>query len=249
MCGGQGIAEGACDCEGNGPEAGYDCDGVCLNDADGDGVCDEFEIEGCQDESACNFDPNATDDGGSCSYAEEGFDCDNNCINDTDADGICDEFEIAGCQDADACNYNPDATDDDGSCAYAQEGYDCDGICLSDADGDGVCDVEEIVGCTIEYACNYDATATDNDDESCFYATSVFDCAGNCQVDSNENGICDQLEDSYAAVCGEGTIWDPASGTCVALADDCPYDLNGDGLVQLQDLMDFLLYYGTVCSE
>ena len=30
-------------------EDGYDCDGVCLNDADGDGVCDEFEIAGCQD--------------------------------------------------------------------------------------------------------------------------------------------------------------------------------------------------------
>ena len=29
---------------------GYDCDGVCLNDADGDGVCDEFEIAGCQDD-------------------------------------------------------------------------------------------------------------------------------------------------------------------------------------------------------
>ena len=28
---------------------GYDCDGNCLNDADGDGVCDEFEIAGCQD--------------------------------------------------------------------------------------------------------------------------------------------------------------------------------------------------------
>ena len=217
--------------------AAYD-DGSCIDVA-----------EGCVDATACNFDTSANTDDGTCFYPEEGFDCDDNCINDTDADGICDEFEIAGCQDADACNYNPDATDDDGSCAYAQEGYDCDGICLSDADGDGVCDVEEIVGCTIEYACNYDATATDNDDESCFYATSVFDCAGNCQVDSNENGICDQLEDSYAAVCGEGTIWDPASGTCVALADDCPYDLNGDGLVQLQDLMDFLLYYGTVCSE
>ena len=24
--------------------------GNCLNDADGDGVCDEFEIAGCQDE-------------------------------------------------------------------------------------------------------------------------------------------------------------------------------------------------------
>ena len=148
-----------------------------------------------------------------------------------------------------ACNYNADATDDDGSCTYAAEGYDCDGNCIFDVDGDGVCDVEEIIGCTIEYACNYDPTATEADDESCFYATAVFDCAGNCQVDINENGICDQLEESYAAICGEGTIWDPASGTCVALADDCPYDLNGDGLVQLQDLMDFLLYYGTACPE
>ena len=30
-------------------EDGYDCDGNCLNDADGDGVCDEFELAGCQD--------------------------------------------------------------------------------------------------------------------------------------------------------------------------------------------------------
>ena len=35
VCGGDGIAEGACDCDGNGPEEGYDCDGVCLNDVDG----------------------------------------------------------------------------------------------------------------------------------------------------------------------------------------------------------------------
>ena len=249
VCGGDGIAEGACDCEGNGPEAGYDCDGNCLNDADGDGVCDEFEVAGCQDDAACNYNADATDDDGSCTYAEDGYDCDGNCLSDTDGDGVCDAFEVAGCQDATACNYNADATDDDGSCTYAAEGYDCDGNCILDVDGDGVCDVEEIVGCTIEYACNYDLTATEADDESCFYATAVFDCAGNCQLDINENGICDQLEESYAAVCGEGTIWDPASGTCVALVDDCPYDLNGDGLVQLQDLMDFLLYYGTACPE
>ena len=42
-------------------EDGYDCDGVCLNDADGDGVCDEFEIAGCQDDSACNYNADATD--------------------------------------------------------------------------------------------------------------------------------------------------------------------------------------------
>ena len=30
-------------------QAPYDCDGNCVNDADGDGVCDELEIPGCQD--------------------------------------------------------------------------------------------------------------------------------------------------------------------------------------------------------
>ena len=59
----------------HGPEAGYDCDGNCINDADGDGVCDEFEVAGCQDAEACNYDADATD-AGDCEYAEEGYDCD-----------------------------------------------------------------------------------------------------------------------------------------------------------------------------
>ena len=67
----------------------------CLNDADGDGVCDEFEIEGCTDAEACNYDADATDENGSCTYADEGYDCDGNCLNDADGD-MCDEFEIAG---------------------------------------------------------------------------------------------------------------------------------------------------------
>ena len=29
---------------------GYDCDGNCLNDADGDGTCDEFEVAGVKKE-------------------------------------------------------------------------------------------------------------------------------------------------------------------------------------------------------
>ena len=29
-------------------DAGYDRDGNCLADADGDGVCDEFEVAGCR---------------------------------------------------------------------------------------------------------------------------------------------------------------------------------------------------------
>ena len=65
-CGGDGIAEGACDCAGNEPNEGYDCDGNCLNDSDNDGVCNQFEIVGCMDVDACNYNELATDHGGNC---------------------------------------------------------------------------------------------------------------------------------------------------------------------------------------
>ena len=62
----------------------YDCDSNCINDADGDEICDELEVAGCTDATACNYNENATDDDGSCEYAEEYYDCDGNCINDAD---------------------------------------------------------------------------------------------------------------------------------------------------------------------
>ncbi|MAO87529.1 MAG: hypothetical protein CL822_00940 [Crocinitomicaceae bacterium] len=81
-----------------------------MNDTDGDGVCDELEVLGCQDDTACNYNADATD-AGDCDYAAEYYDCAGNCLNDLDGDGVCDELEITGCQDESACNYNPDATD------------------------------------------------------------------------------------------------------------------------------------------
>ena len=68
VCGGDGIAEGDCDCDGNEPAEGYDCSGDCLTDTDGDGTCDAFEVSGCDDTAACNYDSNATDNDGSCDY-------------------------------------------------------------------------------------------------------------------------------------------------------------------------------------
>ena len=89
----------------------YQCDGeTCVNDADGDGVCDELEIDGCVVPTACNYDLNATNLV-PCVYPEPGYTCDGECDGDADGDGICDDNEIAGCQDETACNYNPDATD------------------------------------------------------------------------------------------------------------------------------------------
>ena len=37
--------------------------GNCLSDVDGDLVCDENEVAGCQDSTACNYDETATDEG------------------------------------------------------------------------------------------------------------------------------------------------------------------------------------------
>ena len=209
-----------------------------MNDADGDGVCDEFEIAGCQDDSACNFNADATDSDDSCEYAEDGYDCDGVCLNDADGDGVCDEFEIAGCQDATACNYDADATDEDGSCTYAEDGYDCDGVCLNDADGDGVCDEFEIAGCQDDSACNYNADATDSDD-SCEYAEDGYDCDGVCLNDADGDGVCDEFEIAGcqdATACNYDADATDEDGSCTYAEDGydcdgvCLNDADGDGV-------------------
>ena len=70
-----------------------------------------------QDVPACNYNADATDDDGSCDFADAGYDCDGVCLNDADDDGVCDERSPVVRR---ACNYNADATDSDDSCEYAE---------------------------------------------------------------------------------------------------------------------------------
>lgn len=197
------------------PESGYDCDGACLLDADGDGTCDPFEISGCVDPLGCNYVEGVTDEV-ACIYAEEFYDCDGICLTDSDGDGVCNALEISGCQDSEACNFSAAATDDDGSCWYALTHRDCDGACVNDMDGDGVCDEEEILGCTDPEADNYQSDATDdnggcefggcmdaeacnfdsqaNVPEECTFADAGYDCQGTCLLDGDGDGVCDEFE-------------------------------------------------------
>ena len=56
-----------------------DGSGVIIdNDPDNDGVCDENEIAGCTDATACNYSETATEEDLSCEYAEQGYDCEGN---------------------------------------------------------------------------------------------------------------------------------------------------------------------------
>ncbi|MBT5147082.1 MAG: hypothetical protein HOM41_00835, partial [Flavobacteriales bacterium] len=145
----------------------YDCDGNCLSDSDGDGVCNELEIAGCMDYTACNYCADATDDYG------------------------CEWSSCGGCTDPLACNYFG-ATFDDGSCWY--ENDDChycgqfegdpDSLCEFDLNLNGICDCNEVLGCTYVFSCNYDPSAN-IDDGSC----EIDSCA--CPGDLNDDGEVD----------------------------------------------------------
>ena len=52
-----------------------------------------IDIYGWMDPTACNFNVDATQNDGSCFYADIYYDCEGNCINDADLDGICDELD------------------------------------------------------------------------------------------------------------------------------------------------------------
>ena len=116
---------------------------------------------GCTDVWACNFDPLATEDDGSCDY-QSCIGCTNQyaCNYDTGAiynDGSCEYLSCVGCMVAAACNFDPEA------------------LIPNQAE----CDFESCVGCTDFTACSYDPEATLSDPSQCTYPLPNLDCAGN----------------------------------------------------------------------
>ena len=185
--------------EGVSPGGNSDHPGAYCMSEDGDGpLFVDVMLAGCMDESACNFIPSASLEDDSCQYPNDGYDCEGLCLIDFDGDGICDEFEISGCVDTSACNYNSDATDDDGSCIPS--------------------------GCMETEACNYNALA-ECEGEECVYSC----CPG-------------------PGCCGEGMFWDYELEQC-QIFETCQEDLDGDGVIGINDLMELLSSFGTMCEE
>ena len=96
----------------------------------------------------------------------------------------------------------------------------CGGDCEEDADADGICDdVDPCVGTAEDYCTDY-----------------------------NQNGLCDP-EEAVGCTFSGALNYDPNAtmdnGTCV---EKCEGDLNGDGQIQLNDLLDFLLLFGENCE-
>ena len=97
-------------------------------------------VSGCMDESACNYNPDATEDDGSCTYAEGSCDCDGN-----PPDGACDcNGNVEDC----AGECGGDAVEDcAGECGGDSVVDEC-GECGGDGIADGACDCDgNVVDC------------------------------------------------------------------------------------------------------
>ena len=184
------------------------------------GLCtsDDIDITGCTDATACNYNPNATADDGSCEFDSCGGCTDASACNydaaATTDDGSCEFDSCAGCTDASACNYDPAATIDDGSCLQ----LDACGVCGGD---DSSCS-----GCTNPDADNYDPSAI-VDDGSCIVTPD-------CPEDLNNDGTI-SVADVLAVLSEFG---------CTS---SCTMDVNGDGNVNVADILTLLAAFGLDC--
>ena len=215
-----------------------DCDGGCVNDTDGDGVCDEQEIPGCTDEAAVNFNPYATDDNGSCIVLVGGcvlpFACNYDSAADYYLPGSCDfsclfgtgEMAGAGCMNELACNFG--ATDE--PCMFfdtegnvcVQGGCTHDAACNYDAEAvysDGSCDFTScaVYGCNVAGACNYDSEATQNNGTCNF--TTCYGCTDSSALNFNEdasidNGTCAIEGCTNSAACNFDASATADNGSC-----------------------------------
>jgi len=202
----------------------YDCDGVCLNDADADGVCDEIEVAGCTDSGACNYDMLATDEDGSCEY-----------------------LTCAGCTDSEGCNYDDTATIEDGSCTYPDPFLDCAGNCLNDLNINGICDELEVLGCTYAAACNYDADANVDDGE-CDFSCLLTGCTDPAADNYDAAATVDDGNCFYVGCVDPNGLNYDSGANLPGACEYCEGDFNYDGEVDVNDLLDFFQLWGNTCD-
>lgn len=92
-------------------------------------------------------------------------------------------------------------------------------------------------GCTNQRACNYQRSATD-DDGSCWYAPQYYGCNGECLLDKNNNGVCDELERGCTdrEACNYNSLASTDDGSCTYKVTHydcdgkCVVDTDGDGV-------------------
>ena len=222
------------------------------NDADGDGVCESDEIDGCTDNTACNYDINTTEDDGSCEYSSCA-DCNGvpfgNAI--LDECGTCDNDSSNDCVQDCAGVFGGDAVlDECGTCDNDPSNdciQDCAGVWggTSTLDNCGTCDDDSLNDCVQDCAGVFGGDAVLDECGTCDNDSSndcVQDCAGVFGGDAvlDECGTCDNdpsndcIQDCAGVWGGTstldncGTCDDDSSNDCIA---DCAGVFGGDAVL------------------
>ena len=190
------------------------------------------ETAGCMDESACNYNPEATEDDGSCDYPDPFYDCDGNCTNDPDGDGVCNDsiFTYNVYRDGSLHTellVDPEFIDDVGYYSshcytvtytnniYNQESEHSNEACTTTGGPDS------IYGCMDENACNYNPDAT-IDDGTCYEDCGPPECLYDCP--NMEEYFAELQDPSTAEICGYfGSIPLGFNNPCI---DDCEEDIS-----------------------
>ena len=180
------------------PESGYDCDGWCLDDNDGDLICDEDDVDDDNDNCLDDNDdaPLIWDD----DYDGDGIPDD--CDDDDDNDGTYDAADSDDNNEYVCSDIDGDTCEDCSSGTFdtANDGPDMNGngICdegesENDSDGDGVIDDEDSDPYN-QYQCSDNDGDTCDDCSSGHYDTSDdgydYDADGQCDA-----GDCDDDND------------------------------------------------------
>ena len=201
------------------------------------GNCDSVAY-GCTDMDACNYDPDATDDDGSCVGPDCAGDCDGSAVEDACGECNGDGSACAGCANAtwfadgycDSSNNTTECNYDGGDCCPGDcedATYACadfGGDCTDCADPDSADNAEGgecysvVAGCTDSAADNFNPDAT-TDDGSCLYEGCPLDTILGCSEQDIADGDC----------VGEGWVGD---GYCDGFSEAyginlCCYDLDG----------------------
>ena len=148
---------------------------------------------------------------------------------------------IEGCTDPTSCNYDSNAVNDDGSCTPNSLG--CMDPTACNFLDTATCDSGECIdsGCMDEIACNYNPNAGCSD-ESCLYAGPLGCGPGTVWDEETLRCIVDE------SVCDDGTYWDASTSSCKPI-DTCAEDIDGDGNVDVVDLLMLLTGYGNLCID
>lgn len=163
-------------------------------------------IPGCMNPLACNYNPQATVDNGTCILP--GTPCNDNnpnTMNDSiDANCNCvGTLIVPGCTNPAACNYNPLATVDDGTCLFP--GALCDDgnpNTINDSiNPDCICVGNIIVyGCTDPLSCTYDSLAN-VDNNTCIFPDSPCDDNNPDTFNDILDSLCNCVGTLYVSGC------------------------------------------------